>query len=245
MMQLQTLPSITTLEQATHGESSIQIQANTGSAFAFDVNEALDRDLLSQGAKDFIERLAGTDGVGASEVFTSVNNLTAGTTNGTLTANGETAAGTTAIDVNSGGVGGVATVDFAANSASTATVILDLYNNATIANATESFRETITINVTQAGASGNNIKVAGTGRTEQVAAVTTMTGTSAGEALTMSLTDRSKFADLNTYMDANASGSFALFGVTAAPAGGAASTMRMLTLIPLTLILLIPQKKVS
>ena len=218
--------SITTLEQATHGESSMQIQANTAAGFSFDVNEALDRDLLSQGAKDFIERLAGTDGVGATEVFASVNTLAAGTTNGTLTANGETAAGTTAIDVNSGTGTGVATIDFAANSASgTATFVLDLYNNATIANATESFRETITINVTQAGASGNNTKVQGTGRTEQVAAVTTMTGTSAGEALTMSLTDRSKFADLNTFMDANTSGSFALFDVAAA-----AGTMRMQTL---------------
>ena len=218
--------SITTLEQASHGESSIQIQANTGSAFAFDVNEALDRDLLSQGAKDFIERLAGTDGVGASEVFASVALTAAGTTNGARTANGETAVGTTAIDVNSGGGGGVATIDFAANSASgTATITLDLYNNATVANATESFREVITIAVTQAGASGNNTKVQGSGRTEQVAAVTTMTGTSAGEALTMSLSDRSKFADLNTFMDANASGSFALFDVSAA-----AGTMRMQTL---------------
>ena len=218
--------SITTLEQASHGESSIQIQANTGSAFAFDVNEALDRDLLSQGAKDFIERLAGTDGVGASEVFASVALTAGGTTNAARTANGETAVGTTAIDVNTGAGAGVATIDFAANSASgTATITLDLYNNATVANATESFREVITIDVTQAGASGNNTKVQGSGRTEQVAAVTTMTGTSAGEALTMSLADRSKFADLNTFMDANASGSFALFDVSAA-----AGTMRMQTL---------------
>ena len=218
--------SITTLEQASHGESSMQIQANTGSAFAFDVNEALHRDLLSQGAKDFIERLAGTDGVGAAEVFASVALTSAGATNGARTANGETAVGTTAIDVNSGGGGGVATIDFAANSSSGVAVItLDLYNLATVANATESFREVITIDVTQAGAGGNNTLVQGSGRTEQVAAVTTMTGTSAGEDNVMALTDRTKFADLNTFMDANAGGSFALFDVSAA-----AGTMRMQTL---------------
>ena len=218
--------SITTLEQATHGESSMQIQANTGSAFSFDVNEALHRDLLSQGAKDFITRLAGTDGVGAGEIFASVARTSAGGTNATRTANGETAVGTTAIDVNSGGGGGVATIDFAANSSSgTAVITLDLYNLATVANATESFREVITIDVTQAGAGGNNTLVQGSGRTEQVAAVTTMTGTSAGEANTMALTDRTKFADLNRFMDANTGGSFALFDVSAA-----AGTMRMQTL---------------
>ena len=125
--------------------------------------------MLSQGAKDFIERLAGTDGVGAAEVFASVALTSAGATNGARTANGETAVGTTAIDVNSGGGGGVATIDFAANSSSGVAVItLDLYNNATVANATESFREVITIDVTQAGAGGNNTLVQGSGRTEQV-----------------------------------------------------------------------------
>lgn len=217
--------SITTLEQATHGESSTQIQASTA-AFAFDVNNSLHRDLLSQGAKDFIERHAGADGVGAGELFVSLNNLANGGTNLALTDNGEAARGTTAIDMNTTGGGGVATITSAGNSVSgTATFVLDMYNLATIANATESFRETITIDVTQAGAGGNNTLVQGSGRTEQVAAVTTMTGTSAGEANTMALTDRTKFADLNTFMDANTGGSFALFDVAAA-----AGTMKMQTL---------------
>ena len=217
--------SITTLEQATHGESSMQIQASNAT-FAFDVNNSLHRDLLSQGAKDFIERHAGTDGVGAGELFVSLNNLTGGATNLALTDNGESARGTTAIDMNTTGGGGVATITSAGSSVSgTATFILDIYNLATIANATESFRETITIDVTQAGASGTNTLVQGSGRTEQVAAVTTMTGTSAGEANVMALTDRTKFADLNTFMDANTSGSFSLFDVSAA-----AGTMRMQTL---------------
>ena len=111
-------------------------------------------------------------------MFASVALTSAGATNGARTANGETAVGTTAIDVNSGGGGGVANIDFAANSSSGVAVItLDLYNLATVANATESFREVITIDVTQAGAGGNNTLVQGSGRTEQVAAVTTMTGT--------------------------------------------------------------------
>ena len=75
-----------------------------------------------------------------------VNNLTAGTTNGTLTANGETAAGTTATAVNSGGVGGVATVDFAET---VLAVQLQLFWTCTIMQQlqthTETFTETITI----------------------------------------------------------------------------------------------------
>ena len=74
----------------------------------------------------------------------------------------------------------------------------------------ESFTETITVDIVQAGTAGNDTHVQGAGRTEQSGASATITGTSDGEAVVFDMRNRSLFADLNTYVDNNQGGTFSL-----------------------------------
>ena len=210
----------TAQEVSITGRSNIRVSADNANAWDIDFSRAADQDLLSQGAKDFITRHAGAT-LGANEVYFRFDNLSGGLTNGALSG-AVAATAATSLDASA------QTVDFAMNSASgTLTVDLVLSNAADQSDsATEIFTETITIDVTQNGAAGTNSLVQGAGRTEQSGAQTSLTGRSDGEAVRLSMKDRTLFADLNRYSDANAGGSYAISSVTydVDPAAGPAAT---------------------
>jgi flagellin len=198
----------TTLEVPTIGRSDITVSAANTGAWDIDFSRSADRDLLSQGAKDFITRHAG-DAIAANEVFFRFSAVTQGGTNGAVS--GAVASGSsTSLHASA------QTVDFAANSgtgAATVTLVLSTTANEAAAAPAEKFTETITVNVVQNGTLGNNNLTQGPGRTEQTGAITTMEGTSDGEAVVLDMKDRTLFSDLNRYTDANAGGSYAISAV--------------------------------
>ena len=213
-----------TNERGDRGRSNMNLNlANTD--VSIDFSSAAIQELFSQGAKDFITRQGGagstftffelaatpegvtgslnvsgaagdSDGDGTNDVVLTVNGGAANTAGPLLSA-----ASTLAIGNDSGN--------------GTVTVKMTLGNLTNLSGgganqANEVFEEFITLNIADNGAAGTGAVVQGTGRTEQTGAVTTYTGTSDGEAVNISLGDRTLFADLVAYTDAHSGGSFAL-----------------------------------
>ena len=207
-------------EVARTGRSSMQISVDsTGTAdITFDLSAAATRDLLSQGAKDFIERHADTDGVAAGEIFAFIGDPTDVT--GSNQGNGVARTNTT-----TGASLTTATMDDILTMSETfelgqsvapvetgqVTVTLTLGSAAdSTAAGEELFVETITLDIVAAGAAGTDTFVQGAGRTEQTGSIVEITGTSDGEAVVFDMKNRSLFSDLNTYTDANANGTYAI-----------------------------------
>ena len=207
-------------ERATTGRSAIQLSQNN-TVSHLDFGDALTRDMLSQGAKDFIARHGGADAANeifghlavASETMTGAA-TGVGTINSTNVHGVDSDTTTAADDLFQSPVGGTTHLTVGDNSGNgTITLTLTLSNaaNQNLAN-TEKFTETIVVSVTDAHAAGTGTYTQdATGRTEQSGATTEFTGTSNGEAVVMNLNDRTLFAGLVGYTDANAGGSFALF----------------------------------
>ena len=87
------------------------------------------------------------------------------------------------------------------------------------------FTETITVNITDNDALGTgNYTQDANGRTEQSGASSTFSGTSNGEAVEISLNDRTLFSDLVGYTDAHADGSFTIHAAGTAATASTAYT---------------------
>ncbi len=227
-----------TNERGDRGRSNMNLNlANTD--VSIDFSSSAIQELFSQGAKDFITRQGGagstfsffelaatpegvtgslnanttanSDGAGANDVVLTVNGSPANNQTGPLLS----ASSTLAIGNDIGN--GTVTVKMTLGN-------LTNLSGAGTSPATELFEEYITLNVADNGAAGTGAVVQGTGRTEQTGAVTTYTGTSDGEAVSISLGDRTLFADLVAYTDANSLGSFALTSQSNVSFGGAAIT---------------------
>ena len=221
--------------RGNRGASSINLNQDNGDS-TLDFSQTATQELLSAGAAAFIERQGGAASTFAFFELAATPEGVTGTLNArdaantdTDGANGDdltlTAAGAIATAGNLGGANSVAIGNDVGNG--TVTVKLTLGNltklDAGAGQATEIFEEYITINVTDNGASGTGTYVQGTGRTEQTGATTTFSGTSDGNALDISLGDRTLFADLVAYTDAHAGGSFALTSQNDDSIGGASA----------------------
>jgi len=227
-----------TQEEQTTGRSAI-VLSQDDSTNVLDFHNALDRDMLSQGAKDFIAQHGGLDANGEVFGFLAVasETMAGGVATGTATLNttdfigiNVTGTNTQALDLNvaAGGNSHDGIRFFVADNAGNgeAVLTLTLSNMADQTDATAStFTETITITVTDSDALGTgNYTQSTTGRTEQSGASSTFEGTSNGEAVTINLNDRTLFADLVGYMEAdgNSGGSFTLHQYGIAPGASTA-----------------------
>ncbi len=216
-------------ELATTGRSSLQVSAQGTTDFIYDATLAANQDMLSQGAKDFIARhAANASAPAATELFYGMNTIT------DVTGGNQAAGKLVLADANAIGTAaafsGTALDDLNATAAGAGRQALHYGENTTGALATgqftftltlgsesssatagyESFVETITVDIVQAGTAGNDTHVQGAGRTEQSGATATITGTSDGEEVIFDMRNRSLFADLNTYVDNNQGGTFSL-----------------------------------
>jgi hypothetical protein len=209
-------------ELTTTGRSSLQVSAQGTSDFFYDPTTAANQDMLSQGAKDFIARhAANASAPAATELFYGLNTIT-DVTGGNLAATklaltdqddvtSAAAFVATALDDLNAATSGAdrqglayleSTTGALATGQFTFTLTLGSESDNTAAGY-EEFVETITVDIVQAGTSGNDTHVQGAGRTEQSGASATITGTSDGEAVVFDMRNRSLFADLNTYVDNN------------------------------------------
>ena len=224
-------------ELSTTGRSSIQVSADSTNDFFFDIAEASHRDLLSQGAKDFIDRHT-SDTLATAELFYGFENAATDQTANNV-ANSAVSHLFDTTGVAHAAVTEAALVDaHAATSGATRQVLY--FNNDTVNAVTgqiqieltlgsaadstaageEQFTETITIDIVAAATAGTNTFVQGSGRTEQTGALSEITGTSDGEEVVFSMRNRALFADLNTYVDNNSGGSYAITAQTDADNGG-------------------------
>ena len=221
-------------ELTTTGRSSIQISADNATDFFFDARLSAHRDLLSQGAKDFITRHAG-DTLANGEVFygftSAITDVTGnqaanyGSTTATFadgTANGGALqTNATLLDINNTADGAAYAAYFDNDTVLSQTGQVQftlMFGSAADSSAApeETFTETITLDIVQAGAAGTtaNLFVQGAGRTEQSGSKVEITGTSDGQAVQFDMRNRSLFSDLNTYVDNHAGGTFAISAVT-------------------------------
>ena len=204
-------------EYANRGRSNVNLNQNNANN-TLDFTQASTLELLSAGAQSFITRQGGAASTFAffelaatPEGVTGSKNAAAGDTDGD---------GTNDVVLTAAGAIGGASALSAANSLllgddignGTITLKITLGNNTVLNTAatTEKFEEYLTINITDNGAGGTGAYVQGTGRTESTGARATYTGTSDGDAKDISLADRTLFAELVAYTDANAGGSFAI-----------------------------------
>ena len=217
-------------ELTTMGRSSIQISADNATDFKFDARDATHRDLLSQGAKDFITRHAG-DTLANGEVFYALTTAITDVDSAQSANYGNTLTAFDGTDLTAGGLMVTTAMSDINNTADNAAHTA-YFNNDTVLAQTgqvqftlvlgsaadssaapeESFTEIITLDIVQAGAAGTtaNLFVQGAGRTEQSGAMAEITGTSDGEAVTFNMRNRALFADLNTYIDNNGGGTYFL-----------------------------------
>ena len=204
-------------EFANRGRSNINLNQDNNNN-TLDFTQAATLELLSAGAQSFITRQGGAASTFAffelaatPEGVTGSKNAAAGDTDGD---------GTNDVVLTAAGAIGGASALSAANSLllgddignETITLKITLGNNTVLNTAatTEKFEEYLTINITDNGAGGTGAYVQGTGRTESTGSRATYTGTSDGDAKAISLADRTLFAELVAYTDANAGGSFAI-----------------------------------
>ena len=209
--------------RTSSGRSAIQLSQND-SVSHLDFGDALMRDMLSQGAKDFIARHGGLDA--ANEVFghlavaseTMTGAATAvGSINSTNVFGIDTDTTTAADDLfGSAGDTHLTVGDNSGNGEIVLTLTLSNAADQNDAN-TETFVETITVNVTDlhAAGTGNYTQDSSAGaRTEATGAITEFSGTSNGEPVTLNLGDRTLFSELVGYTDVNDGGSFVLQDAT-------------------------------
>jgi flagellin len=226
-------------ELTTTGRTSIQVSSRGVADFQFDLTTAANRDLLSQGAKDFITRhsTGANTTLAAGDIFYAFDHTTLANVTPATGANvGTASSGIDAVDIATQGTPGTqhaidatalddisdATVttrqvisfeDLSVANLVTGQITVDLTlssNTSTSAAGVETFTETVVIDIIAAGSSGTDTFVQGAGRTEQSGASTIITGTSDGEEVVFDMRNRSLFADLNTYVDNNQGGTFSL-----------------------------------
>ena len=219
-----------TKSYATTDAASHQVSAQGTSDFFYDPTTAANQDMLSQGAKDFIARhAANASAPAATELCYGLNSIT-DVTGGNLAAtklaltdqddvtSAAAFVATALDDLNAATSGadrqGLAylenTTGALATGQFTFTLTLGSESDNTAAGY-EEFVETITVDIVQAGTSGNDTHVQGAGRTEQSGAQQQHNrNISDGEAIVFDMRNRSLFADLNTYVDNNQGGTFSL-----------------------------------
>ncbi len=207
-------------ERAHIGRSAIQLSQDD-STNHLDFSVSTVQDMLSSGAKEFIARHGGTAAAGnvfgllaiSSETMTggAAANVGAIATGNEFGIDTNVAA--TADDLNTANEVRLGVGDDSGNGVITLTLTLSNATDQTAAT-TELFTETIVVSVTDNHAAGTgNYTQDSTGATEQGGAISTYTGTSNGEAVTLNLGDRTIFADLVAYTEiaGNSGGSYALF----------------------------------